>query len=845
MVKGRKFKNSSLKFTLPLLFALILFVISRGLFKISADTPLPQGSRSFIELSQSTKPNFKPGHTLPRLTYWLGGGMSFDTAQELTKNWGYAMTVVTAENYQADINNSNSPLFKAAELAKSDPETYPLALIPAHYWMTWGDWNRIDDLPESAWLHIDSPGTARTRMRTQLSTTSSAGLSVGTIRQYAVDGHTAAFYKCLNPENAHLNPPTVHNVANDYWGIPTDAELDASPGQKIWSPEAPTSIGQSSGQVWADPIISLKNKYPTIKTPIVINGTEYGLQVPAVSVKNWKQDPAVYAAMIAAGVPIDSNDYIVQFADYRTKQQSRLFDPIIQSLKSAVPDRDLYIHYGASAAQSRRNWWAGDTNNVLWWGGGEMTQKSEILDIYSSESYFGEGYHNSWVDATNSTIDLFQMATNAMSQQIKVGIANTYDFISAGWRTSKNTLAVAITDTSNTLIGNSAWQNGMPSTGWLQIDDEIIKYGNMITGDSSVEGRTITILERGVNPSNVVGYDMAGMGVTTSTTPVSHSVGKQIYKLPQYGASARDTYMGFLKMKYALGTIGTCAFYAIPSENDPFWLWQFQSAGHVHALYSYLEDYLRDGDLLPGEGVHTWSVDYPSYEFNTGEPWTQVVVRKKKTSNDWLIAAWVQNKETGGVDHDVNVTIPELGTVTVNARVAGSVYTAKLDDQGKPVLTLVDADSMNPTDGINLRVVGGVTPPAPEINLGRDFTYQQKINISGQKASEITSVIVNNNEAAIDNIGNVWSCNQDLNFGSNLITVAGRDQNGNISSTVTKNIIRRKPADANGDNHIDIKDFSSLMLNWGKAEAQNVADFNEDGKVNIYDFSILMLNWGK
>jgi len=51
--------------------------------------------------------------------------------------------------------------------------------------------------------------------------------------------------------------------------------------------------------------------------------------------------------------------------------------------------------------------------------------------------------------------------------------------------------------------------------------------------------------------------------------------------------------------------------------------------------------------------------------------------------------------------------------------------------------------------------------------------------------------------------------------------------------------------DANKDNKIDVLDFNSLMVNWGKTGTGNVADFDGDGKVDIFDFNSLMINWTK
>jgi hypothetical protein len=48
--------------------------------------------------------------------------------------------------------------------------------------------------------------------------------------------------------------------------------------------------------------------------------------------------------------------------------------------------------------------------------------------------------------------------------------------------------------------------------------------------------------------------------------------------------------------------------------------------------------------------------------------------------------------------------------------------------------------------------------------------------------------------------------------------------------------------DANGDNCVNIQDFSILATWFNSSHA--AADFNEDGRVNISDFSLLSMNFG-
>lgn len=55
--------------------------------------------------------------------------------------------------------------------------------------------------------------------------------------------------------------------------------------------------------------------------------------------------------------------------------------------------------------------------------------------------------------------------------------------------------------------------------------------------------------------------------------------------------------------------------------------------------------------------------------------------------------------------------------------------------------------------------------------------------------------------------------------------------------------VAAQKVDANKDNKIDVLDFNTLMVNWGKTTASNVADFNGDSKVDVFDFNLLMINW--
>lgn len=161
-------------------------------------------------------------------------------------------------------------------------------------------------------------------------------------------------------------------------------------------------------------------------------------------------------------------------------------------------------------------------------------------------------------------------------------------------------------------------------------------------------------------------------------------------------------YMGYLKCYYTAGMIGGIAgYFAYPKggfggdlgDEPPHWLQQMMVLSYVHALFSHLEDFLRNGTLLPGPNRHRWSKDLPAYEFPTGDPNLRVLVRKHNRRQEWLITAWAAD----GKERKAHVIVPELGKIEVLARPCGSVYRAILKD-GQPQLTQVDEKVVYPME---------------------------------------------------------------------------------------------------------------------------------------------------
>lgn len=79
---------------------------------------------------------------------------------------------------------------------------------------------------------------------------------------------------------------------------------------------------------------------------------------------------------------------------------------------------------------------------------------------------------------------------------------------------------------------------------------------------------------------------------------------------------------------------------------------------------------------------------------------------------------------------------------------------------------------------------------------------------------------------------------------------SGGGGGGGIAVSTTTTVpatlsVAAQKIDANKDGKIDVLDFNTLMVNWGKTESGNIADFTGDGKVDIFDFNTLMINWTK
>ncbi|MBI5003685.1 fibronectin type III domain-containing protein [Candidatus Kaiserbacteria bacterium] len=200
-----------------------------------------------------------------------------------------------------------------------------------------------------------------------------------------------------------------------------------------------------------------------------------------------------------------------------------------------------------------------------------------------------------------------------------------------------------------------------------------------------------------------------------------------------------DRYIGFLKMAYGAGMMGGIAgYFSYPADAFgtkwqggayPDWLVQMMALSQVHAAFSWLEPLVHVSDLLPGPAIQPTTFAFPAYEFPTGDAGARVVARRHRGANIWLVVAWAQS----GDARTVSIAIPDLGTVSVVARPAGSIYLAK-PGSGSTAITLLDSDAMHPSIGMQTAITnaGGLGSSISNSPIGSD-TKPPSVRITSPK----------------------------------------------------------------------------------------------------------------
>jgi hypothetical protein len=553
-------------------------------------------------LAGQPKPNFAAGHHLPHLTMWAWG-LSSNATVECALNWGYTLDLGDADsNTVAQINTTNSTKWEFIQLAKNNPAHYALSINTTRNWPT--------NLSRGFWV------------------TNSAG--------YFVD------------DNTNL---TINWTSSD-----------------IVSPEAADSDLTLEAVFQTAAIKAIVSNAPIA---MILNGGERDLGVCGFDTKAWKFDPrvqvsAVYTNAYKNGNFPSSATNGESWPDYISQRKAHQQSFLLSAVKSAAPNRELYIFYNTGNEQNRfvipgEGWWEDTWAN---WGWNSLYMNTHATDLPSFEDYYTGG--NSWTNATgdqwNQISDLLTHHLNGVGYNLSIGYTNNdYSWMCGGWSN---------TDT-NRLADISRY------TGFLKC----LYTAGTIGG--------------------VAGY----FDYPTNTIPGS------IFGGPGFDAS-------------------------FPSNSPPHWLLQIMALSHVHALFSHLDNFLYNGDLLSGPQYHVWSRDQPAYEFtNTAADATaRVLVRKLRGTNQWIVTAWAAD----GTNRNVTVIIPPFGALTVLAANSGSVYQVTMSGTNVQQTLLDEYTSFPATPPLLL--TGAVKLP----NGAFQFAFTNTPAVTNYITTNITATITTN-----------------------------------------------------------------------------------------------------
>jgi hypothetical protein len=166
-----------------------------------------------------------------------------------------------------------------------------------------------------------------------------------------------------------------------------------------------------------------------------------------------------------------------------------------------------------------------------------------------------------------------------------------------------------------------------------------------------------------------------------------------------------DQYIGFLKCLYVLGQVGHIQFLfpegaaakrnydfdrPVDPEGPPTWLRQVEQLARVYAVFTHLDTFIFDGELVEGPHRHIfWQVQnmqqpLPGYvldnphelfrdsggSFKNPRPGRVRVVARRKPDGELLICAWAAD----GVAREVPATLPGGAELTLQATPRGALY---------------------------------------------------------------------------------------------------------------------------------------------------------------------------
>lgn len=181
-----------------------------------------------------------------------------------------------------------------------------------------------------------------------------------------------------------------------------------------------------------------------------------------------------------------------------------------------------------------------------------------------------------------------------------------------------------------------------------------------------------------------------------------------------------ESWLGYLKIMYLTGQIGANAGYYnddiwkrdrgdVPTDNTPDYLDQIILLGQVHAAFTWLDDFILDGRLLPGPFQHYFSKIRPAYEmpvYENGQLVDEVtqpvhaLARINAEGTKLLVSVWAGDAVDRTVTVDLSSSgIAGIGRLDLLARQTGTIYIVEVKD-GQAVATLLDTDPLHPSIGV-------------------------------------------------------------------------------------------------------------------------------------------------
>ena len=129
-----------------------------------------------------------------------------------------------------------------------------------------------------------------------------------------------------------------------------------------------------------------------------------------------------------------------------------------------------------------------------------------------------------------------------------------------------------------------------------------------------------------------------------------------------------------------------------------------------------------------------------------------------------------------------------------------------------------------------------------KLDSSRNVFYTSEIQITGTKQKD-EKITIDGVKDSIASNGATWAANFNLEVGEKKTAVIITTNFEGNSKETEVTLERRKMADLNNDQKVNILDFSILMLKWQSHDLN--FDFVPDGVIDTKEFSAMMANWGK